>query len=111
MPSTVRLRRSSGPRVSVLAYAGMSAFELGIVTEVFGLPRPELGVDWYDLTICAPSTVAAASICPTRPLQTAVHSLSRPSQVSAPSRSGGAAREVSKRSVTRRCASLMPSIV
>ena len=39
--------------MSVLAYAGMSGFELGIVTEVFGLPRPELEVDWYDLTICA----------------------------------------------------------
>src|SRR5215510_8809835 len=56
MPRTVRLRRSSGPRVSVLPYAGMSVFELGIVTEVFGLPRPELGVDWYHLTICALST-------------------------------------------------------
>jgi AraC family transcriptional activator FtrA len=52
---TVRVRRGSGPRVSVLAYDGMSAFELGIVTEVFGLPRPELDVDWYDLTICAQS--------------------------------------------------------
>jgi AraC family transcriptional activator FtrA len=31
----------------------MTAFELGIVTEVFGLPRPELDVTWYDLTICA----------------------------------------------------------
>jgi AraC family transcriptional activator FtrA len=52
---TVTVRRGSGPRVSVLAYPGMSGFELGIVTEVFGLPRPELGVDWYDLTICAES--------------------------------------------------------
>ncbi|WP_433393673.1 transcriptional regulator FtrA [Micromonospora sp. KLBMP9576] len=41
------------PRVTVLAYDGMSAFEMGIVTEVFGLARPELNVDWYDLTICA----------------------------------------------------------
>ncbi|MBC6448174.1 helix-turn-helix domain-containing protein [Actinokineospora xionganensis] len=39
--------------VSVLAYPGMSMFELGIVTEVFGLPRPELDVDWYRLTVCA----------------------------------------------------------
>jgi AraC family transcriptional activator FtrA len=30
----------------------MSVFELGIVTEVFGLPRPELDVDWYRLTVC-----------------------------------------------------------
>ncbi|MFD2764462.1 helix-turn-helix domain-containing protein [Micromonospora eburnea] len=39
--------------VAVLAYPGMSVFETGIVTEVFGLPRPELGVDWYQLTVCA----------------------------------------------------------
>ena len=42
--------------VSVLAYDGMSVFELGIVTEVFGLARPELSVPWYRLTICAEST-------------------------------------------------------
>jgi AraC family transcriptional activator FtrA len=41
-----------GPTVSVLAYDGMSAFETGIVTEVFGLPRPEFGVPWYELAIC-----------------------------------------------------------
>ncbi|GAA3163684.1 helix-turn-helix domain-containing protein [Nonomuraea salmonea] len=41
------------PTVSVLAYDGMSVFELGIVTEVFGLPRPEFDVPWYDLTVCA----------------------------------------------------------
>jgi AraC family transcriptional activator FtrA len=51
--TTVRLRRTSGPRVTVLLFEGMSAFELGIVTEVFGLPRPEFDLDWYDLTICA----------------------------------------------------------
>ncbi|SDZ20301.1 transcriptional regulator, AraC family with amidase-like domain [Micromonospora pattaloongensis] len=42
------------PTVSVLAYEGMSVFETGIVTEVFGLPRPEFDVPWYELTICAP---------------------------------------------------------
>jgi AraC family transcriptional activator FtrA len=42
-----------GLRVTVLAYTGMSVFELGIVTEVFGLPRPEFDHSWYDLTICA----------------------------------------------------------
>src|SRR5262245_5540646 len=62
MGTSVRLRRSSGRRVSVLAFDGMSAFELGIVTEVFGLPRPELDVDWYDLTICALSTDAVPLI-------------------------------------------------
>ncbi|MFJ5542173.1 transcriptional regulator FtrA [Micromonospora chalcea] len=39
--------------VSVLAYEGMSVFETGIVTEVFGLPRPEFDVPWYELTVCA----------------------------------------------------------
>ncbi len=42
-----------GPTVAVLAYPGMSAFETGIVTEVFGLPRPELDVAWYRLLVCA----------------------------------------------------------
>ncbi|HEY9476494.1 MAG TPA: helix-turn-helix domain-containing protein, partial [Mycobacteriales bacterium] len=44
---------SSDRTVAVLAYAGMSGFEAGIVTEVFGLPRPEFERPWYDLTICA----------------------------------------------------------
>lgn len=38
--------------MSVLAYDGMSMFETGIVTEVFGLPRPEFGVPWYELVVC-----------------------------------------------------------
>ncbi|GAA3451377.1 helix-turn-helix domain-containing protein [Dactylosporangium matsuzakiense] len=41
--------------VAVLAYPGMSLFETGIVTEIFGLPRPEFERDWYELTICAPT--------------------------------------------------------
>ncbi|MGI5230755.1 transcriptional regulator FtrA [Actinoallomurus sp. CA-142502] len=49
MLSPPRRRRT----VAVLAYDGMSPFETGIVTEVFGLPRPELDVPWYDLTVCA----------------------------------------------------------
>ena len=40
-------------RVSVLAFDGMSPFETGIVVEVFGLARPELGVAWYDLAVCS----------------------------------------------------------
>ena len=42
-----------GPSVSVLAFDGMSVFEMGIVVEVFGLPRPEFDRPWYELTICA----------------------------------------------------------
>ncbi|WP_442945926.1 helix-turn-helix domain-containing protein [Nonomuraea sp. LPB2021202275-12-8] len=41
------------PTVAVLAFDGMSPFELGCVVEIFGLPRPELDVPWYDLRVCA----------------------------------------------------------
>ncbi|MET9020083.1 helix-turn-helix domain-containing protein [Actinopolymorpha sp. NPDC004070] len=53
---TIRRRRrvaAEGRRVVVVAYDGMSAFETGIVTEVFGLERPEFDLRWYDLRICA----------------------------------------------------------
>ncbi|MFI0410225.1 GlxA family transcriptional regulator [Actinomadura sp. 3N508] len=40
--------------VSVLTFDGMAPFELGSVVEVFGLPRPELDVPWYDLRVCSP---------------------------------------------------------
>jgi AraC family transcriptional regulator, transcriptional activator FtrA len=42
-------------RIAVLAFDGMSPFETAIVVEVFGLPRPELEVDWYELAVCAAS--------------------------------------------------------
>src|SRR5947209_10672901 len=38
-------------RVAALAYEGLGTFELGIVAEVFGLPRPELGVAWYEFAV------------------------------------------------------------
>ena len=40
------------PTVSVLAYDGMTAFEAGIVIEVFGLVWPDIGTPWYELTVC-----------------------------------------------------------
>lgn len=41
-------------RVVVLAFEGMAPFELGVATEVFALPRPELDVPWwYDFAVCA----------------------------------------------------------
>ncbi|MEU0000595.1 helix-turn-helix domain-containing protein [Streptomyces microflavus] len=40
--------------VAVLAFDGMAPFELGVVVEVFGLSRPELGdLPWYELRVCA----------------------------------------------------------
>jgi AraC family transcriptional activator FtrA len=48
------MRSLSPHRVVALAYPGMSPFELGVVVEVFGLPRPELDVAaWYRLEVCA----------------------------------------------------------
>lgn len=45
------LGTSSGHLVAVLAYDGVSAFELGIAVEIFGLPG--MGVDWYRVLVCA----------------------------------------------------------
>jgi AraC family transcriptional regulator, transcriptional activator FtrA len=40
-------------RVVALAYDGLCTFEFGCVVELFALERPELGVDWYDFSVCA----------------------------------------------------------
>lgn len=41
-------------RVVALAYPGMTAFELSIALEIFGLDRPELNVDsWYTIEVCS----------------------------------------------------------
>jgi len=38
-------------KVAPMAYDGMGTFELGIVSEVFGLARPELNVPWYEFRV------------------------------------------------------------
>ncbi len=38
-------------RVVAVAYDGLCAFEFGVATELFGLPRPELDVDWYEFEV------------------------------------------------------------
>ena len=43
----------SGPLVVALLYDGLCTFEFGIVAEVFGLPRPEMGEGWYRFASCA----------------------------------------------------------
>lgn len=40
-------------RIAVLAYDRLCTFEFGIVVEIFGLPRPELKVDWYRFGVCS----------------------------------------------------------
>ncbi|MDX6212792.1 MAG: AraC family transcriptional regulator, transcriptional activator FtrA [Frankiales bacterium] len=48
------MRSLTPHRMAALAYPGMAPFELGVVVEVFGLPRPELDVpSWYRLEVCA----------------------------------------------------------
>lgn len=42
-----------GPKVVALVYDRLSMFEFGIVTEVFGLDRPEFGKDWYQFSMCS----------------------------------------------------------
>ncbi|MGV9321335.1 GlxA family transcriptional regulator [Streptomyces sp. NPDC003660] len=44
-------------QVAVLVDAGTNPFEVGVATELFGLPRPELGlpVPPYEVTLCAPT--------------------------------------------------------
>ncbi|MDJ0391513.1 transcriptional regulator FtrA [Roseomonas sp. E05] len=37
--------------VVVLAYDGLCTFEFGCAVEVFGLPRPEFGAEWYRLAV------------------------------------------------------------
>jgi AraC family transcriptional regulator, transcriptional activator FtrA len=39
--------------VAALVYDGLCTFEFGIVVEVFGLPRPEFGTDWYRFEVCS----------------------------------------------------------
>jgi AraC family transcriptional activator FtrA len=51
MPNSASL---PDPRlVAALAYDGLCTFEFGQVVEVFGLPRPEMGPDWYRFRVCA----------------------------------------------------------
>lgn len=41
------------PQVVVLAYDGLCTFEFGVAVEIFGLPRPELGDNWYRFAVAA----------------------------------------------------------
>ena len=45
------MARRNFRQVAALAFDRMGAFELGIVSEVFGLSRPELNVDWYRFSV------------------------------------------------------------
>lgn len=44
---------TTGPLVVALLYDGLCTFEFGIVAEIFGLARPEMGTGWYRFASCA----------------------------------------------------------
>lgn len=50
MPKPVQ---SPNRTVAAIVYDGIATFEFGIVAEVFGLNRPEMGPDWYRLVTCS----------------------------------------------------------
>lgn len=54
MPKNARIMpKSPRPLVVVLAYDGLCTFEFGVAVEIFGLPRPELGADWYRFAVAS----------------------------------------------------------
>ncbi len=40
-------------QVVALAYDGLCTFEFGVAVEIFGLPRPEMGDNWYHFAVAA----------------------------------------------------------
>src|SRR5580765_2195754 len=48
-----RASARSPHRVVVLAYDRLCTFEFGVAVEIFGLPRPEMGEDWYRFAVAA----------------------------------------------------------
>lgn len=58
MPDNTRImttsRHTPAPHhVVALAYDGLCTFEFGVAVEVFGLPRPEMGDNWYTFAVAA----------------------------------------------------------
>ena len=53
MPMSKTHSVTNKPLVVVLAYDQLGLFEFGIATEIFGLPRPEVGPNWYRFAVAA----------------------------------------------------------
>lgn len=51
--SRSRRRRPQSPLVVAVAYDQLGLFEFGIAMEIFGLPRPEVGPNWYRFAVAA----------------------------------------------------------
>jgi AraC family transcriptional regulator, transcriptional activator FtrA len=53
MPKLPSARKPLNSLVAALVYDGLCAFEFSCAAEVFGLPRPELGSNWYRFETCS----------------------------------------------------------
>jgi AraC family transcriptional activator FtrA len=53
MPNTHLPKNNKARTVASIVYDGLCTFEYGIVAEIFGLPRPEYGANWYRFITCA----------------------------------------------------------
>ena len=64
MPNRLPAAETEGPLVVALVYDGLALFEFGIVVEVFGLPRPEMGPGWYRFAVASvrPGPVQARGV-------------------------------------------------
>ncbi|EKJ95042.1 transcriptional activator FtrA [Bradyrhizobium lupini HPC(L)] len=51
MPNALALPTDTEHLVVALAYDGLCTFEFGLAVEVFGLPRPEMGANWYRFAV------------------------------------------------------------
>lgn len=53
MPKSIERSGPANRRVVALAYDGLCTFEFSVAVELFGLPRPEMGADWYQFATAA----------------------------------------------------------
>ncbi|MGE8367675.1 transcriptional regulator FtrA [Cupriavidus sp.] len=53
VPKTKSQSSVNAGLVAVVVYDGLSLFEYGCAVEVFGLPRPEMGENWYRFMTCS----------------------------------------------------------
>lgn len=53
MPKSAAPTPPANRLVVALAYDGLCTFEFGVAVEVFGLPRPEMGPDWYRFAVAS----------------------------------------------------------
>jgi AraC family transcriptional regulator, transcriptional activator FtrA len=53
MPKQKKVTSKFNPLVVALSYEGLCTFEYACAAEIFGLPRPEMGPNWYRFETCA----------------------------------------------------------